>query len=264
MLEICSFAVELDSVMIKKPASLSEIRNKQPIDSVAHRATFIRIVVDEHLSLRDPQETELGRRLLSVAVEMIGEMGLEAFTFSKLARKCGSTEASVYRYFHNKHELLGYLVAWYWSWLDYQVNVRSNNIADASRRLNIILGVLAASTSGSDITPWMNEALLHRLVVSESGKLQLAGQHTAARAYAHQEIFTRRIADAITGVHAGYKYPKALASLLIQQAHQQRWYAEHFPALTEVNVTNGNCKTLIKFLEHILQGCIHTAAKNSI
>ncbi len=249
--------------MIKKSSSSFVNPPNQPDSSVSHRAAFIRIVVDEHLYLRDPQETELGRRLLSVAVEMIGEMGLEAFTFSKLARKCVSTEASVYRYFHNKHELLGYLVAWYWSWLDYQVNVRSTNIADPSRRLNIILGVLAVSTSGNDITPWMNETLLHRLVISESGKLQLAGQHTAARAYAHQEIFTRRIADTIASVDAAYKYPKALASLLIQQAHQQRWYADHFPELTEINISNGNCKTLIKFLEHILQGCIHVSAKNN-
>jgi AcrR family transcriptional regulator len=249
--------------MIKKPSYPFANAPNHPDRAVSHQAAFIRIVVDEHLYLRDPQETELGRRLLSVAVEMIGEMGLEAFTFSKLARKCASTEASVYRYFHNKHELLGYLVAWYWSWLDHQVNVRSTNIADPARRLNVILSVLAVSTSGNDITPWMNETLLHRLVVSESGKLQLAGQHTAARAYAHQEVFTRRIADAITGVHAAYKYPKAVASLLIQQAHQQRWYAEHFPELTEINISNGNSKPLVKFLEHVLQGCIHASLKKS-
>ncbi|MGL5890721.1 MAG: TetR/AcrR family transcriptional regulator, partial [Bacteroidia bacterium] len=226
--------------MPKKAPYTSVNINKPNVVALTHQAAFIRIVVDDSLYLRDPQETELGRRLLSVAVEMIGQMGIEDFTFSKLARKSSSTEASVYRYFHNKHELLGYLVAWYWSWLDYQVSFRINNITDPVHRLEIILGVLAGSTSGNNITPFMNEELLHRLVVSESGKLQLAGEHTAARAYAHQEIFTRRIADSITRVHAVYKYPKALASLLIQQSHQQRWYADHFPELTEVHITNAN------------------------
>ncbi|MGL5889443.1 MAG: TetR/AcrR family transcriptional regulator, partial [Bacteroidia bacterium] len=68
----------------------------------------------------------------------------------------------------------------------------------------------------------------------------------------------------ITRVHAVYKYPKALASLLIQQSHQQRWYADHFPELTEVHITNANSKSLINFLEHVLQSCIHASLKNSI
>jgi AcrR family transcriptional regulator len=225
---------------------------------------FVRIVVDNRLYLRDPQETELGRRLLSVAVEMMNEMGLETFTFSKLARACNSTEASVYRYFHNKHELLGYLVAWYWAWLDYKISYRTHNISESTQRLELILQVLAGNTDTGAMTPWMNEKLLQRLVVSESGKLQLAGEHTAARAYSHQEVFTRRIADFITSANPLYLYPKAMASLLIQQAHQQRWYAEHFPQLTEVRLGDEtNSQPLIGLLNHILQNCIACPASKS-
>lgn len=225
---------------------------------------FVRIVVDRQLYLRDPQETALGRRLISEAVEMIAEVGIENFTFSKLARHCSSTEASVYRYFHNKHELLGYLVAWYWAWLDYQVRFRCNNITAPARRLEIVVQSLAGSTLSRGITPWINEEMLHRLVTGESGKLQLAGEHTAARAYAHQEIFTQRIAGIISEARPRYHYPKALASLLIQQSHQQRWYASHFPALTEVRIQGQDSKPLVKFLEHILLSCLQGAAKNGV
>ena len=38
---------------------------------------------------------------------------VEEFTFRKLAQKINTTEASVYRYFENKHRLLIYILAWY-------------------------------------------------------------------------------------------------------------------------------------------------------
>ena len=56
---------------------------------------------------------------------MIDQLGFEQFTFKKLARAIGSTEASVYRYFDNKHRLLTYLIAWYWKWMEYQINYRT-------------------------------------------------------------------------------------------------------------------------------------------
>jgi AcrR family transcriptional regulator len=228
----------------------------KPAENFSPQMPFVRIVVDSRLYLRDPQETELGRRLLSDAVEMLNELGLESFTFSKLARSCNSTEASMYRYFHNKHELLGYLVAWYWAWLDYKVSFKTNNITQSNARLELMLQVLAGNSDTSAMTPWMNEKLLQRLVVSEWGKLQLTGEHTAASAYTHQEIFTKRIADFIHAANPHYPYPRALAGLLIQQAHQQRWYAEHFPQFTEVRLNDSANKSLTGLLGHILKSCI--------
>ena len=243
-------------MVAKKQTSGSLNRNGKAEENFCPQMPFVRIVVDNRLYLRDPQETELGRRLLSDAVEMLNELGLEAFTFSKLARACKSTEASVYRYFHNKHELLGYLVAWYWAWLDYKVSFKTNNITQHTKRLELMLEVLAGNTDAGAMTPWMNEKLLQRLVVEEWGKLQLAGEHTAARAYTHQEVFTKRIADFIHAANPHYPYPRALAGLLIQQAHQQRWYAEHFPQFTEVRLNDTGNKSLTGLLDHILQSCI--------
>ena len=51
------------------------------------------------------------------------EIGFESFTFKKLAAKIESTEASVYRYFENKHKLLIYLVSWYWNWVEYRLDM---------------------------------------------------------------------------------------------------------------------------------------------
>ena len=78
---------------------------------------IIQIQLNDNLYLRDPQETELGRNIVNNSIELIDEIGFEKFTFKKLATKIESTEASIYRYFENKHRLLIYLIAWYWNWI---------------------------------------------------------------------------------------------------------------------------------------------------
>ena len=84
--------------------------------------------LNSQLYLRDPQGTELGRRLLDESVLLLDKLGFEAFTFKKLAVVMNSTEASLYRYFENKHRLLVYLVSWHWAWLRYQIRFHTHNI----------------------------------------------------------------------------------------------------------------------------------------
>ncbi len=89
----------------------------------------LRIKMNEKLYLRDPESTELGRRIVKEAIVMIEALGFEEFTFQKLAEAVGTTEASVYRYFENKHRLLVYIIAWYWTWMEYLVVYNINNLS---------------------------------------------------------------------------------------------------------------------------------------
>jgi AcrR family transcriptional regulator len=75
------------------------------------------------LCLRDPKETTLGQSILKYSIILIDELGFEHFTFKKLATKINSTEASIYRYFENKHLLLVYLSNWYWEYM--YVNIQN-------------------------------------------------------------------------------------------------------------------------------------------
>ncbi|MEM8909339.1 MAG: TetR family transcriptional regulator, partial [Bacteroidota bacterium] len=68
-------------------------------------AVGIKISLNERLYLRDPQETALGQKIIKHSILLIDEIGFEAFNFKKLAQQMDSTEASVYRYFENKHHL---------------------------------------------------------------------------------------------------------------------------------------------------------------
>ena len=89
--------------------------------------------LNDHLYVRDPQHTALGQNIINKGVELIDRLGFEQFTFKKLAEEIGSTEASIYRYFENKHRLLHYLTAWYWSWLEYQIDYETHNCNYNSR-----------------------------------------------------------------------------------------------------------------------------------
>ena len=69
-------------------------------------AIGIKMVLNDGLYQRDPQETVLGQKIIKHSIVLIDEIGFEAFNFKKLASCMKSTEASVYRYFENKHCLL--------------------------------------------------------------------------------------------------------------------------------------------------------------
>ena len=70
----------------------------------------ISFTVNDKIYLRDPEGTELGREIVKNAIDLIYELGFEGFTFKKLAIQIKTTEASIYRYFENKHRLLLYIL----------------------------------------------------------------------------------------------------------------------------------------------------------
>ena len=99
----------------------------------------IRISLNEGIYLKDPQDSPLGRNIIKHSILLIDDVGFEAFNFKKLAQQMGSTEASVYRYFENKHALLIYLVSWYWEWVAYLIKINTVNIDDPKKKLEIII-----------------------------------------------------------------------------------------------------------------------------
>ena len=102
----------------------------------------ISIRASDSICLKRPDSTELGRRMISESIFLIDEMGFEQFTFKKLANRMESTEASVYRYFENKHRLLLYLIDWYWNWVDIRLSYVLANVSDPEEKLRKALMVL--------------------------------------------------------------------------------------------------------------------------
>ena len=204
--------------------------------------------LNEHLYLRDPQGTDLGRRLLGASVHLLDEIGFEAFTFKKLAAAMGSTEASLYRYFENKHRLLIYLVSWHWAWLRFRVRFALQNVPDPRQRLMRALGAVCAAGTDDPATPDLDEAALYRVVMAEASKVYLTKEVDADNRAGLFREYKRLVADlvvVVAAVNPAYAHPHALVSTLVESARKQSFFAQHLPSLTD---GPGNVQA---FLEHL-------------
>jgi hypothetical protein len=214
----------------------------------------VQIKMNEELYMRNPEGFELGKKIIQYSIEMIYRNGFEAFTFKKLAEEINSTEASVYRYFENKHRLLIYLVAWYWSWLEFQISYVTNNILDPKIKLQKVIKLLASTVEDDDMTLYIDESLLHQIVISEGSKVYLSkhvyedNKHHFFKPY---KQLCAIIGSFIIEYNPVYKYPRSLAITIIEMAHFQNYFMIHLPLLTDFG-ENKNEKEIITFLENIV------------
>lgn len=215
----------------------------------------VKINVPENIYERDPEQTQLGRKIINHSIRLIDELGFEAFTFKKLATRINSTEASIYRYFENKHNLLVYLVSWYWSWMEYQIDYQTNNIDDPEKKLKIAIKVIAEAMKRDSTFSYINEGALYRIVMSESPK----SYHTKSVDAENQEGFfksykslCKKIASFVHEINPEYPFAHALISTTLEAAHQQVYYSLHLPSLTELKVKNQEYDQVILFLEHLI------------
>jgi AcrR family transcriptional regulator len=214
----------------------------------------IKIDLNEKLYLRDPEQTELGRKIITESIRMIDETGFEHFNFKKLAATIDSTEASVYRYFENKHKLLIYLVSWYWVWLDYQISFQTNNLKDATERLRIVIRIIAQDRPGTTNMTHIDEEALSRIVVADASKAYLTKEvddDNRDGLFREYKALCSKIAHLILEINPTYPFPKALVSSLFEISRKQHFFARHLPSLTEAQSGTAEAIGVTRFLEHL-------------
>jgi len=219
--------------------------------------------LNENLYLRDPQATQLGQNMIQRSVELIDQLGFEQFTFKKLAVEINSTEPSVYRYFENKHRLLHYLVAWYWNWLEYRLNMATTSIEDPTEKLLASLRVITEEKKFDPAFEFMNEKALHRIVINELDKTYLTkwvDDDNQEGLFGGFKVLTRKISLLIKEIAPQYEFPSALASTILLAANQQQFFIQHLPSLSDINrqqqVVQQHTQ-LQRFVESIVFGAIH-------
>ncbi len=221
--------------------------------------TILKFKLNEKLYLRDPQDTELGQKIIMQSILLIDELGFEHFTFKKLASHIESTEASVYRYFENKNRLLIYIVSWYWVWLDYKIQFYTNNISNPREKLLIVIKVIC-NTQEKSLHASVDEKALHRIVVAESAKAYLIKEVDEINkfgVYLNYKKLNKKIAEYILEINPSYQFPNAIVSTLIETAHQQLFFSEHLPSLTNIpNIEATKNEDVQAFLEHLLWSSI--------
>lgn len=210
--------------------------------------------INEHLYLRDPDSSEVGRSIVKNAIELIDEIGFEQFTFKKLAKKISCTEATIYRYFGSKYKLLNYILNWYWCFLEFSFNMRLHQVSDASMKLDLILKIM--THNDVDTTPLQNYDLeqLHNIVVSESSKAYLVkevDEINKEMVFSPLKSLCNFIGDIIRAMNPQYSYPNSLASTLLETAHEQQFFSEHLPKLTDNKSSKQHKKYVYEYLRHL-------------
>jgi AcrR family transcriptional regulator len=214
----------------------------------------VQIKMNPALFNRDPESTELGKKIIKHSILLIHKNGFESFTFKKLASAVGTTEAGVYRYFENKHKLLVYIISWYWNWLQFQLNYQTNNIKDPVVKLKKVIKLLATDVEDDISSEYVDESLLHQVLITEGSKAYLTnhvGKDNKQQFFKPYKDLCNSIGDIILECSPKYKYPHSLASTIIEMAHLQNFFKNHLPSLTDFSRSKSDSE-VINYLEDLV------------
>ena len=195
----------------------------------------IRVDVNSQLYLKEPFSSELGISIVREGTRLIQEVGMEQFTFKKLAQTIGSTEAAIYRYFDNKHKLLLYLTAWYWAWMEHNLVFATTNLKDPAERLSVAIRLMVDGPIYRE-NEFLDPLQLRSLVINESIKgylTKLVDLEHESGVFAQVYKFGERISYIIREINPGYKFPKTLVSTVMESSLLQSFNSLHLPGMTD-------------------------------
>ena len=213
----------------------------------------LKISLNEGIYLRDPQDSPLGRNIIKHSILLIEDIGFETFNFKKLAQEIGSTEASVYRYFENKHSLLIYLVSWYWEWVAYLIKINTMNIRDPRKKLGIIINSFVSASLDNPSTEYIDENKLHSVVIAEATKAyrtKEVDEENGKGFFKNYKQLITIVAEVILEINPQFKYPFALASTLFEISNDQLYFAKHLPKLTDIKEEDNKYVEVEKMLNY--------------
>lgn len=214
----------------------------------------VKFDINEKVYLRNPESSEVGKLMVKNAIDLIYVLGFEQFTFKKLAAEINSTEATIYRYFENKHRLLLYILNWYWCYMEFLVTFKLENVSDKKEKLKNIVYLLTHELSESASQFDYNKKFLNQIVITESSKVYLVKEVAEIN---KNEVFKpykdlcSKIAEVITQYNSSYKYPRSLSTTLIETSHHQQYFSVNLPRLTDISSKN-NSEYTSQFIEELL------------
>lgn len=185
--------------------------------------------------LKDPERSELGKKILKEGVSLIDKIGFEAFTFKKLGERIQSNESSIYRYFENKHKLLLYISSWYWSWIEFRLIFEIANLEDPNHRLTKAIILLTEDTSLELLDDHIKESTLKQIIISNFVKTFNMNEVN----HENNEDFIKTykrvillIAEIIKEVNPNYSYPENLSCSIVEGSLHQHFLKQHFKNIT--------------------------------
>lgn len=215
----------------------------------------ISITVNPKLFVKNPETSDLGKKIIQKSILLMDEIGFENFTFKKLGEQIGSNESSIYRYFESKHKLLLYLSSWYWGWLEYRMVISTSNIADPMEKLKRAITIVTEKIEDDTATLHINESVLNKIIIAEFTKTLLTKEVDEENKEGFFLVYKRvinRIIDIIQEVDPEYDYAKSLASSIVEGSLHQHFLKDHLKTITNCNENNSPTQFYIDLVQKIL------------
>ena len=199
------------------------------------------IAVNDKLYVKNPETSDLGKKIIEQSILLIDEIGFANFTFKKLGEKINSNESSIYRYFESKHKLMLYLSSWYWGWMEYKLVFATNNLANPMEKLIKAIAIVTEKVEDDSNTLHINESILNKIIIQEFTKTLLTKEVDEENKEGFFIVYKRiinRIIEFISEVNPNYTFAKSLASSVVEGALHQHFLKEHLKTITNCNETN--------------------------
>lgn len=194
------------------------------------------IEVNSNLYLKDPSSSNLGKEIVFQGISLMDEIGFEKFTFKKLAIQIETTEATVYRYFENKHLFLVYVTNYYWQLMGNMLVYETSNLTNSKQRIEKLITLICKTFDKGQMCHWVELSNLQKLVMHEASKTYLTtdvDQENKAGYFAAYKEFVEISSQIILAHKSDFEYAHALVSTMLESVWQQRFFAEHLPKLTD-------------------------------
>jgi AcrR family transcriptional regulator len=214
-----------------------------------------KITVNDRLFVKDPETSELGKKIIKHSILLIEEIGFEHFTFKKLGNRIGSNESSLYRYFENKHKLMIYLSSWYWSWIEYKLVFATTNVIDPLDKLRKAITIVTEKIDDDLSTAHINESILNKIIIVEFSKTLHSKEIDEDNKEGFFLVYKRiinRIVEIVNEVNPDYIYAKSLVSTIVEGSLHQHFLKEHLKTITDCNKNTTSTMIYLNFIEHIL------------
>lgn len=196
----------------------------------------INISVNSELFLKDPESSELGKKIVGQGILLIDDIGFEKFTFKKLGVQIKSNESSIYRYFENKHKFLVYITNWFWGWKEFQLTMSTYGISNSNEKLLKAIEVITHPVVQDFRFQHINEVALNHIIINESSKSYLTKEVETDNKEGYFSIYKRlvtRISEMISEVSSDYEYPLSLSSMVLDGALHQHFLKDHIQSITD-------------------------------
>jgi len=203
----------------------------------------IQIQVNSSLYSKDPTSSELGKNILKTSTILINDFGFESFTFKKLSKELGTTESSIYRYFTNKHNLLIYLLSWYWGYMEYIMVFSCVNLNKPEDKLKAAISALCNKIVIPNGNDFIDEKSINEIIISESSKTWLTKSVDKENKEGFFLAFKQpchRLAGIINEINPNYKFHNSLASSVVEGVFSQKYFSLHLSSLSDFNENNSN------------------------